>query len=133
MKTKEEILKKWQSKDMSLINWIPMRLALKAMEEYAQQAQPDMKYDEKYLNECIKKAKPNLSKIKDVDKALDEIRGIESDKDLIIAKQEELIEFYGKIIRDSAVFLQIHHAGASPEEIETGKRLRQELQTLKSK
>ena len=58
---------------------------------------------------------------------------IREDKDLIIAKQEELIEFYGKIIRDSAVFLQIHHAGASPEEIETGKRLRQELQTLKSK
>ncbi len=33
------------------------------------------KYDETYLQECIAKAKPNLSKIKDVDKALDEIRG----------------------------------------------------------
>jgi DNA repair exonuclease SbcCD ATPase subunit len=32
-------------------------------------------YDENYLQECIEKAKPNLSKIKDVDKALDEIRG----------------------------------------------------------
>ena len=31
--------------------------------------------NEAYLNECISKAKPNLSKIKDVDKALDEIRG----------------------------------------------------------
>ena len=30
-----------------------------------------------YLNECIKKATPNLSKIKDVDKELDEIRGVE--------------------------------------------------------
>jgi hypothetical protein len=29
-----------------------------------------------YLNECIEKATPNLSKIKDVDKELDEIRGI---------------------------------------------------------
>jgi primosomal protein N'' len=34
------------------------------------------KYDEAYLNECIEKAKPNLSKIKDADKALDEIRGV---------------------------------------------------------
>jgi rRNA maturation endonuclease Nob1 len=33
-------------------------------------------YDEAYLNECIRKAKPNLSKIKDIDKALDEIRGV---------------------------------------------------------
>lgn len=32
-------------------------------------------YDESYLNECIEKAKPNLSKIKDVDKELAEIRG----------------------------------------------------------
>jgi len=37
-------------------------------------------YDENYLNECIAKAKPNLSKIKDVDKALDEIRGVEPSK-----------------------------------------------------
>jgi hypothetical protein len=29
----------------------------------------------KYLNECIEKATPNLSKIKDVDKELAEIRG----------------------------------------------------------
>jgi hypothetical protein len=35
------------------------------------------KYDEAYLNECIAKAKTNLSKITDIDKALDEIRGIE--------------------------------------------------------
>jgi hypothetical protein len=31
-------------------------------------------YAENYLNECIKKAEPNLSKIKDVDKELAEIR-----------------------------------------------------------
>lgn len=37
-------------------------------------------YDENYLNDCIKRAKPNLSKIKDVDKHLDEIRGIEPKK-----------------------------------------------------
>ena len=37
-------------------------------------------YDENYLNECIKKAKPNLLKIKDVDKELDEIRGVEPSK-----------------------------------------------------
>ena len=35
-----------------------------------------VKIDENYLNECIEKATPNLSKIKDVDKELDEIRGV---------------------------------------------------------
>lgn len=30
-----------------------------------------------YLNECIEKATPNLSKIKDVDETLRKIRGIE--------------------------------------------------------
>jgi len=33
-----------------------------------------------YLNECIEKATPNLSKIKDVDKELDEIRGVQPAK-----------------------------------------------------
>jgi hypothetical protein len=33
--------------------------------------------NEDYLNECIAKATPRLSKIKDVDKHLDEIRGVE--------------------------------------------------------
>jgi hypothetical protein len=33
--------------------------------------------NEDYLNECIAKATPRLSKIKDVDKELDEIRGVE--------------------------------------------------------
>ena len=49
--------------------------------------------DEKeYLNECIEKATPNLSKIKDVDKELAEIRGEQSQK----AEEEidELIERY---------------------------------------
>jgi hypothetical protein len=32
--------------------------------------------NEDYLNECIAKATPRLSKIKDVDKHLDEIRGV---------------------------------------------------------
>ena len=34
-------------------------------------------YDEDYLQECITKAKTNLSKIVDVDKELDEIRGVD--------------------------------------------------------
>jgi hypothetical protein len=45
-----------------------------------------------YLNECIEKATPNLSKIKDVDKELDEIRGIKP-SDL---PTEEEIEKYIK-------------------------------------
>jgi hypothetical protein len=36
-----------------------------------------LKYNEDYLNECIAKATPRLSKIKDIDKHLDEIRGVE--------------------------------------------------------
>ena len=32
-------------------------------------------YQQTYLNDCIEKATPNLSKIKDVDKELAEIRG----------------------------------------------------------
>jgi hypothetical protein len=36
-----------------------------------------LKYNEDYLNECIAKATPRLSKIKNVDKELDEIRGVE--------------------------------------------------------
>jgi hypothetical protein len=39
------------------------------------------KYDKAYLDECIKKATPGLSKIKDVDKTLDEIRGLEPTKE----------------------------------------------------
>ena len=35
----------------------------------------DKLYQQTYLNECIEKATPNLSKIKDVDKELSEIRG----------------------------------------------------------
>jgi hypothetical protein len=35
------------------------------------------KFDRAYLDECIKKATPNLSKIKDVDKELGEIMGID--------------------------------------------------------
>jgi hypothetical protein len=35
-----------------------------------------LKYNEDYLNECIAKATPRLSKIKDVGKHLDEIRGV---------------------------------------------------------
>jgi hypothetical protein len=43
-----------------------------------------------YLNECIKKAEPNLSKIKDVDKALAEIRGISKITDTDVEGQERM-------------------------------------------
>ena len=78
---------------------------IKIAVETAQQAQPDKGdkptgqfeedypvYDEKYLNECIKKAKPNLSKIKDVDKTLDEIRGNGTDKEIMT--KQEIIKLY---------------------------------------
>lgn len=52
-------------------------------------------YDEQYLKECIKKATPGLSKIKDVDKALDEIR-------------EEQPEQTADL-KDVMLFLELHH------------------------
>jgi len=45
-------------------------------------------YNENYLKECIKKAEPNLSKIKDVDKELIDIRG-ESNLDF----KKKLLDF----------------------------------------
>lgn len=36
-------------------------------------------FQQTYLNDCIEKATPNLSKIKDVDKELKEIRGYNND------------------------------------------------------
>jgi len=45
-------------------------------------------YNENYLKECIKKAEPNLSKIKDVDKELADIRG-ESNLDF----KKKLLDF----------------------------------------
>ena len=57
-------------------------------------------YDKEYLDECIKKATPGLSKIKDVDKTLDEIRGKEQqsiDRDLYVKmKPKKTLE--GKLI-----------------------------------
>ena len=97
-------------------------------------------YDENYLNECIKKAKPNLSKIKDVDKTLDEIRGIESDKDAIIAKQEELIKAKDKLIKKAHNLIGIlcnawnlNIYNDVRKKVFEFYRLEQELQTLKSK
>jgi hypothetical protein len=54
-----------------------------------------LKYDENYLNECIKKAKPNLSKIKDVDKTLNEIRGIDPEEQIIKGSKAEQPEEKG--------------------------------------
>jgi hypothetical protein len=52
-------------------------------------------YDESYLNECIEKATPGLSKIKDVDKCLDEIRGIDEHDlaNLDLRKGERKVKF----------------------------------------
>jgi len=40
-----------------------------------EQAEKNPEFDKAYLDDCIEKATPNLSKIKDVDKELAEIRG----------------------------------------------------------
>ena len=73
--------------DLMLKDWILM-----AMEEYAklpikeQESKPI--YDEAYLNECIAKATSRLSKIKDVDIELDEIRGIEQESKTVTITEE---------------------------------------------
>ena len=49
----------------------------------------------------------------------------------LIKAQQELIDFYGKIISDNAVFLQIHHMGASLEDCNKGKELRNRIAQLR--
>ena len=72
----DKILKMWfRLKDWSIKNWLDnVNWYLQPIEE---QKPESPVYDEKYLDECIEKATPNLSKIKDVDKTLAEIRGDE--------------------------------------------------------
>ncbi len=66
--------------------WVFRDHVLAAIDEIIKQEQDD------YLNDCIKRATPHLSKIKDVDKFLDEIRGTEPDKEIIKALSGEKIE-----------------------------------------
>ena len=42
----------------------------------------------------------------------------------LILAQRDLIAFYGKCISNNAMFLAVHHAGASEEDIKEGERLR---------
>jgi len=49
----------------------------------------------------------------------------------LIKAQEELIGFYGKNISDNAVFLQMHHVGASLEDCNKGKELRARIEVLR--
>ena len=49
----------------------------------------------------------------------------------LIKAQEELIGFYGKNISDNAVFLQMHHVGASLEDCNKGKELRNRIEVLR--
>ena len=48
-------------------------------------------FDQAYLDECIKKATPGLSKIKDVDACLNEIRGTEQPKTIEVKSAEEIL------------------------------------------
>ena len=49
----------------------------------------------------------------------------------LIKAQQELIDFYGKNISDNAVFLQMHHIGASLEDCNKGKELRTRIEVLR--
>ena len=86
----DRIIGNWEQSNITLTN---LRREIAALEKQIEQDKLAEKiantdymdtekpvYDENYLNDCIKRAKPNLSKIKDVDKHLDEIRGIEPKK-----------------------------------------------------
>jgi len=52
-------------------------LEIALLEKQIEEQEEKPFYDEDYLQECITKAKTNLSKIVDVDKELDEIRGVD--------------------------------------------------------
>jgi hypothetical protein len=67
-----------------------------------------LKYNEDYLNECIAKATPRLSKIKNVDKELDEIRGVE----MTCKHYFEFVEWciFNVIINRFGVYLLIEEA-----------------------
>jgi len=52
-------------------------------------------------------------------------------RDELIKAQDELIEFYGKIISDSSMFLHVHHWEESTENIEKGQELRFKIEQLK--
>jgi len=67
------------------LNWsyyVDLRNEITALEKQVEEQESKPIYDEAYLNECIAKAMPNLSKIKDVDKELAEIRGIEEQESI---------------------------------------------------
>jgi len=59
-------------------------------------------FNEQYLNKCIEKAMPNLSEIKDVDKDLNEIRGIEPEINIPLVR-EKIIELLKKKIQNLIV------------------------------
>ena len=88
----------------------------KQVEEQEENQEQKPIYDENYLNECIAKAKPNLSKIKDVDKALDEIRGISdiTDADIEAYLNEKEMSFKGTVpgIKYSEVYRLFFTEGA---------------------
>jgi len=52
-------------------------------------------------------------------------------KNEIIAKQDELIQLYSRCLKNSAIFLHVHHWKEKPEDIELGERLRNEIINLK--
>jgi hypothetical protein len=58
---------------------------------------------------------------------------IKAPLEVIIQKQEELIEFYAERLAANAMFLHIHHVDETSENCEKGKRLRKELNDLKTK
>ena len=49
----------------------------------------------------------------------------------LIKAQQKLIDFYEKNISDNAVFLQIHHIGASLKDCNKGKELRNRIAQLR--
>ena len=49
----------------------------------------------------------------------------------LIKAQQKLIDFYGKIISDNAGDLQVHHIGASFEDCNKGKELRNRIAQLR--
>jgi len=75
--------------DVRILNIEPPLAICTHCGKYIENNEQTPEFDKAYLDDCIKKATPNLSKIKDVDKELSEIRGVKPESEMA----EEILEF----------------------------------------
>jgi hypothetical protein len=95
----------------------------------------DRSFQDNYLC-CLKGSCPSFLPQEDKDRLIDKWRSLEAEESLpqdLIKAQKEYIDFLGKTIRDSALFLANCGQGASEEVIVEGARLRKIIGDLEAK